>query len=448
MQITRRDAGMGAFAVALAACARTEEAPADTPAAAPAPFRFPLRIEPGKRQPLDATGRPFFLHGDTAWSMVAELRREGVETYLQDRAQRGVNGVLCNVLEAFHASNAPRNAYGDGPFRGGKIDFGAPNDAYFQHFDFILRRAAELNILLLAAPAYLGAEGKFAGVYQEMVAAGPAKVRAYGEFLGKRYAGADNILWIMGGDYTPPDLTLVRALAEGIGAGGSKGLISGHPRPYQNAREAFGESWLTIDDVYTYGSVAEASRRSYVQERLMPFFMFESAYENEGDTTQARLRQQAYEALLCGAFGHVFGSSPIWHFSGPGTEGRRHPDWRQGLNSPGMRAMDQARALFLSLPWWTLRPDLEARFLKMPFAENAPVAAVSEDGAVALLYAAKAATLPLDFRVVANARATWVDPVSGARTPLDGTASGIRDISTPGTNAGGDGDWLLLVRRG
>src|SRR5262249_17993157 len=36
---------------------------------------FPLRTEPGRRYLVDAVGRPFLLHGDTAWSLIAQLSR-------------------------------------------------------------------------------------------------------------------------------------------------------------------------------------------------------------------------------------------------------------------------------------------------------------------------------------------------------------------------------------
>ena len=44
--------------------------------------------------------------------------------------------------------------------------------------------------------------------------------------------------------------------------------------------------------------------------------------------------------------------------------------------------------------------------------------------------------------MAAGARATWVDPVSGARRPVP---MSVR-FTTPGANAGGDGDWLLVLR--
>ncbi len=46
---------------------------------------FPLGIPAGKRYLEDAAGQPFLIHGDTAWSLIAQLAREDAEAYLQDR---------------------------------------------------------------------------------------------------------------------------------------------------------------------------------------------------------------------------------------------------------------------------------------------------------------------------------------------------------------------------
>jgi Protein of unknown function (DUF4038) len=79
---------------------------------------FPLRVEAGKRYLVDAVGKPFLIHGDTAWSLIADLTREDVERYLADRRDRGFNTLLVNLIETRFARNAPANAYGELPFQG------------------------------------------------------------------------------------------------------------------------------------------------------------------------------------------------------------------------------------------------------------------------------------------------------------------------------------------
>ena len=61
---------------------------------------FPLSVGPGERYLVDAAGRPFLIHGDTAWSLIAQLTREDVELYLDDRRARGFNTILVNLIES------------------------------------------------------------------------------------------------------------------------------------------------------------------------------------------------------------------------------------------------------------------------------------------------------------------------------------------------------------
>jgi hypothetical protein len=124
---------------------------------------FPLSIKPGERYLIDAAGRPFLIQGDTAWSLIAQLTRADIDLYLDDRRARGFNTILVSLIEAKFATNAPANAYGQPPFlKAGQYD--TPNEAYFQHADWVLRRAAEKGFLVMLTPSYLGYDGWFRGL--------------------------------------------------------------------------------------------------------------------------------------------------------------------------------------------------------------------------------------------------------------------------------------------
>ncbi len=99
---------------------------------------FPLAVKPGERYLVDAAGRPFLIQGDAAWSLIAQLTREDVDLYLDDRRARGFNTILVSLIEAKFATNAPANAYGEPPFLT-PGDYGTPNEAYFRHADWVLR---------------------------------------------------------------------------------------------------------------------------------------------------------------------------------------------------------------------------------------------------------------------------------------------------------------------
>src|SRR4051812_12796291 len=68
---------------------------------------FPLRVNAYHRYLEDAKGRPVLVSGDSAWSLIAQLGRSDAARYFDDRAGRGFNAVIVNLVEHKFASNAP-----------------------------------------------------------------------------------------------------------------------------------------------------------------------------------------------------------------------------------------------------------------------------------------------------------------------------------------------------
>jgi hypothetical protein len=103
------------------------------------------------------------MHGDSAWSLIADLKEEAY-LYLEDRKARGFNTVLVSLLEHRFSRNAPANAYGEKPFD--ELDnFGVPNQAYFAHADRVLQKALNSDFWF-CSPAYLGYGGGDDGWYR------------------------------------------------------------------------------------------------------------------------------------------------------------------------------------------------------------------------------------------------------------------------------------------
>jgi hypothetical protein len=122
-----------------------------------------LSSEPGQFMALSAdkthlintfTNKPVFITGEAAWSLIAEPSDADVETYLADRAARGFNGIIVNLIEHQYADHAPADFYGDAPFSG--ASFSTPNEAYFAHADHVISRAAAHGITVFLFPVYLG----------------------------------------------------------------------------------------------------------------------------------------------------------------------------------------------------------------------------------------------------------------------------------------------------
>ncbi|PSJ58642.1 DUF4038 domain-containing protein [Pseudaminobacter soli (ex Li et al. 2025)] len=408
---------------------------------------FPLQVQPDKRYLLDAAGRPFFINGDAGWSLVTQLTREDAEIYLQNRKSLGFNTLLVNLLEHRFADRAPANIYRDKPF---KIDgdFATPNEAYFAHADWVLRRACELGFLVLLAPSYTGHDGGNEGWYQEMVRSGKQKLLAYGRFVGKRYAGLDNILWVEGGDYNPPEKDLVRAVAQGISETDPGALHTAHNAPETAALDYWrGEPWLKVNNVYTYDPVWKAATDQYLRGGNLPFFLIESAYENEHDTYQQRVRMQAYQAVLSGASGHVFGNNPIWHFDGPGLY-QTPVTWKEALDGPGSQSMSQLGAFISSVKWWLLEPDVDGKLLIAgQGGEEAHVSAArAKDGSFAVVYLPTSEDVTLDLGQLAGQHiaARWRDPTNGKMSAAEGSpfVAGPQTFRPPRRTEGGS-DWIL-----
>lgn len=207
-----------------------------------------LRVSPDQRFLQTADGKPFFWLGDTAWELFHRLTREEAEMYLKNRADKGFTVIQAVALAELDGLHDP-NPYGEIPLE--NDDPTKPREAYFQHVDFIIRRAEQLGLHIALLPTW-GDK-----VFKDRWGAGPEiftadNAQVYGKWLASRYKNQKNIIWVLGGDRNPRndnDVAIWRSMARGIeeGSGGAdKALITYHPQP--NALEDGGSSkWFHND---------------------------------------------------------------------------------------------------------------------------------------------------------------------------------------------------------
>ena len=341
---------------------RTQQSGNRSSAKAWRPPQFPLHPVEGRRYLVDAAGRPFLIVGDSAWSLLTQLTAEDAELYLADRQAKGFNTILVNLLEHKYADDAPRNVYGDGPFEKDG-DFSTANDRYFDRVERVMRNATQKGFLILLAPAYTGADGGDEGWYREMEATGADRLRKFGRYVGQRFKDFNNIVWVHVGDYNPPNKKLSQAVAEGIRETLPNSLHVAHNGPGMHGLGYWSASEIpiAIDTLYTYAPVAEEAV-PLAANQAMPYFLIESRYENERDGTPLRTRIQAWQAVLSGAAGQVFGNSPIWYFNAKVVD-PQPMRWMTALNSPGALGISYLRDFLFSLPWFTLEPDSDRKVL-------------------------------------------------------------------------------------
>ena len=406
---------------------------------------FPLHTEVGKRYLIDAQGNPFLIQGDAPWSLIVRPTSAQAEQYLEDRRLKGFNTVLVNLIEHKFADAPPKNANGDAPFLT-PGDYATPNEAYFAHAEDVINLAAAKGILVLLTPSYMGYNGGDEGWYQEMTMNGATKLRTYGQYVANRLGGHDNILWVEGGDFNPPEKSLLRAIVNGIRDVDTAGrlLHTFHGNRGTSALSFLGtsEAWLGVNDIYTDGTSVVANAFTEYNRSTMPFFLIEAVYENEG-VGGSGVRTQAYQAVLSGASGQVMGNNPIWLFGG---------GWQSALDSAGARTLTQLRNLFAAHSWTLLQPDTSNALLTSGVSSGANRAAASRaiDGSFALVYTPSVRALTINLAQLTGPRvsARWYDPGDGAYATVTGspfTASGGMSFTPTGNNSQGDGDWVLVL---
>lgn len=398
---------------------------------------YPLRVGPDHRHLVDQSGTPYLIQGDAGWSLISGLTKEEAEKYLEARRRLGFNSIIVNLIE--HKFRGPVNRYGEGPFTT-PGDFSTPNEKYFEHADWVIRKAQEMGLQIFLAPIYLGYIGTDEGWIQELVANGPEKARNWGRFVGNRYRDFDNIVWIIGGDHNPDTARPeVDAVAEGIKERDGRHLMTAHCHPENSAIDQYrDDGWLDVNDTYTYNIVHEMLIRDYNRQPVIPYFLIESTYEGEHNASQVQIRRQAYWAILSGATGQFMGNRPIWLFD---------PGWEAALDSVGSRDMQRLGWLFHSRPWNELTPDQKHEVVVEGLGEfrglDYLTAARTSDDATVIAYMPTARTISVEMSKVSGkqAMAWWFDPRTAQATSIGKfPTSGKQEFKPPA-----EGDWVLVL---
>ncbi len=279
----------------------------------------------------------------------------------------------------------------------------------------------------------MGYQGGNQGWYQEMVANGPTKLRAYGQYLGNLFAGNPNVLWVNGVDYDPPEHQLIDAVADGIRDVNTAWLQTMEGARFTTAYDfTNGTSsavWLNVNTIYAdQTTMATNAAHAYAQTTL-PFFLIEGRYEYDaGGVTEAQVRLQAYQVMLGGGTGQLLGNQNLWSFP---------TGWQTTLGSPGAMAETNLGTLFSSLSWWLMVP-------------NGTNAALASDQSFEVIYVPSGGvTVNLGALSGPHVNARWYDPTNGTYSTIGGSPfvnSGSPTFTPSGNNGNGDADWVLVLQ--
>jgi hypothetical protein len=369
---------------------------------------------------------------------------------MDDLAARGFNTLMVSLISNdVRMPGAPPAWQGIEPFKA-QWDFSTPNTAYFDHADEILRLARDRGMLVELVPCYLGfADDDSQGWQDELMSATNSadKSRAYGEFLGDRYEGFDNIVWVAGGDNTPPAGSELEARLKAV----IDGMRARDPDHLWTAHWASGETGVMASENPTFASIIdldgyyaydydltyEKDLEFSAKTPARPVFHLDMSYETEPGGEPANIRRKAYTAILSGAVGSSFNAGPDWYL---------FKDWKN-MDSEGSRETTYWYRFFSALPWQELVPDREHRSLIDGYGSYGTTdyvaAAQTSEGDLLLAYLPAGGTVTIDLTTISGerARADWYDPTTGRTTQGGEFATrGTTELSAPSRSS-----WVLVV---
>jgi hypothetical protein len=415
---------------------------------------FPLKASANDRYLVDQNNAPFLMVGDAPQAMVGNLSVEDAKYFIADRAKYGINALWVNLLcDAYTACNSDGTTWDGIPPFTTPGDLSTPNPAYFDRAAAMIRIAEGAGMVVLLDPIETG------GWLSVLEANGVNKARAYGRFLGSRYRDFPNIIWLSGNDFQSwqdhYDNALVAAVAEGI-RDVSPNALQTIELNYLVSASLDDPKWRTIaglDAVYTYRPTYAKELSEYKRKNFKPTFLVEANYEFEhnGGTdggSLRNLRRQEYWTALSGTTGQLYGSHYSWTLTG---------DWKQRLDTIGIRQLSWMHRLFAARDWPDLAPDRAHQVLTHGyghFSQSDPIpqdtyatAAATPDGKLALAYLPDIRKVTIDMAKFSSpVTARWFDPTNNSFQTVKGSPfpnSGSRRFAPPGSNSMGDGDWLL-----
>lgn len=434
-------------------------------------------------------GTPFLWIGDTAWELFHKLDREEAVEYLENRAEKGISVIQAVVLAEMDGLRIP-NAYGEVPFK--DLDPTQPNEAYFEHVDYIVNEAGKLGLFIGMLPTW-GDK-----VHSEHPGSGPIifnaeNARIYGEFLGKRYSDQP-IIWILGGDRNVANLEVLeiwRSMAAGLKAGdGGRHLVTYHPRGATSSSwYLHNEEWLDFNMYQSghtrhYADVYRFAEHDALLFPRKPFTEGEPAYEDigvsfwtnwniakaesasdtispidhtgvlrdptvyrEGLFTDADVRVHGYWNFLAGSFGYTYGNNAIWQMWEPGTSYAIpcNMSWREAMDRPGADDLRHMRKLFESRPFYKLIPDQSVIYGPVPGGREHIRAAIADDKSFMLVYLSVGQTVNVNMEKLDHpVNAWWYDTREGtSRSANEYANEGIREFTPPASGTGQD--WMLVL---
>lgn len=426
----------------------------------------PLRVSENQRFLVKVDGTPFFWLADTAWELLHRCDREEATMYLKKRKSQGFNVIQTVTLAELDGLHTP-NPYGQTPLF--NDDPTTPNPAYFEHVDYIIDKAAELDMYVALLPTWGDKlNTKSWGIGPEIFTVKNA--RSYGQWIGNRYKDRNNILWIIGGDRTPredsDDVKIWKEMAEGIVesvGGNDNALMSYHPQPHHPGGSStwfHNDQWLDFNmhqtghcPINSYKNIAH----DYNLTPTKPVIDGEPLYEDHPICFKAKeygysmardIRRIMYWNVFAGAFGQTYGCHNVWQMYTTDRKGINGPlrPWTESLDLPMANQVGHLKNLMLSRPFLTRIPDQSIIAEIQDDTNGYVIATRDEKGTYAMIYfpTGKQTHLNLDGLKGDLFKSWWYDPRTGNAYRGEDLNDTVQVTIKPPTQGPGN-DWVLVI---
>lgn len=417
-----------------------------------------LKISENQRFIIHEDGTPFFYLGDTGWELFHRLNKDETERYLENRRAKGFTVIQAVALAELDGLNT-LNAEGNKPLINN--DPLKPNELYFEHVDWVIKKAGEKGMYIGLLPTWGDKVDRKWG--KGPVIFNKENAFKYGQWIGNRYKDYPNIIWINGGDRDGggENKPIWDALGEGIKSADGNHLMTFHPWGEHSSSKWFHESgWLDFNMCQTgHGQRSYAIYKGLVVRDFnlvppKPCFDGEPRYEDHpvgwnpevlGWFDEADIRQALYWNLFSGAFGHTYGCHPIWQMKTPEREavGLVRNNWYDVLDLPGAGDLVHARRLLESRPFLSRIPD-QSLLTPSYIPETDYIVATRGDG-YALIYFPTGFSAEIEIgRIGTAVNAWWYDPRTGEPILIE-TLTDIKKMTFTPPDKGRGNDWILVL---
>ncbi|MFT4154217.1 glycoside hydrolase family 140 protein [Parafilimonas sp.] len=413
-------------------------------------------------------GTPFFWLGDTGWELFHRLSKEEIETYLENRRQKGFNVIQAVVLAEFDGLKRP-NYYGELPLK--NLDPGQPNEKYFELIDWTLKNALQKNMFIGLLPTW--GDKVTPGWGTGPVIFDSVNAYAYGKWMGNRYKDYPNIIWILGGDrpaLTEKDnwLPVWRAMAKGITeATRHQCIITYHPWGGESSTSQWihNEPWPDINMMQSgHGAghdveVWEWIARDRALQPVKPTLDAEPNYEDHpvnpwpkwnpdsGYFRAYDVRKQIYRSVFAGACGVTYGHHAVWQFMSAREELVNYADrgWLNAIDRPGAFQAGYLKRLIESRPMLQRIPDenliADGQGSKGNHIESFHAAGYS----YAMIYMPVGKTIRVNTSGFKHTIIAWWFNPRDASVQKAGAFNPSETISFTSPTTGMENDWVLVL---